>query len=72
MSEITKVIGQDAQTIRAQLNELLKVLQEAYTERMKKKFIADLDRTDQILKMAQGDSPRRILRRMKELDNEDR
>lgn len=55
-----------------QLKELLKVLQEAYTERLKKKFIADSVRTEQILEMAQGDSPRRILRRMKELDNEDR
>jgi DNA-binding NtrC family response regulator len=55
-----------------QLEELLKVLQEAYTERMKKKFIADKDRTERILELAQGDSPRRILRRMRELDNEDR
>ena len=55
-----------------QLDELLKVLQEAYTERMKKKFIADKERTERILELAQGDSPRRILRRMRELDNEDR
>lgn len=54
-----------------QLDELLKVLQEAYTERMKKKFNADKARMERILELAQGDSPRRILRRMRELENED-
>jgi two-component system NtrC family response regulator len=55
-----------------QLNELLKILQEAYGERLKKKFSADIARTEQLMEMAQGESPGRILRRMKELDNEDR
>ena len=55
-----------------QLDELLKVLQDAYAERLKKKFIANEARTDELLKISQEESPRGILRRMKELDDEDR
>ena len=55
-----------------QLNELLKVLEDAYAERLKKKFAADTVRTKKLLKIAQEDSPRGILRRMKEMDDEER
>lgn len=55
-----------------QLNELLMVLKDAYAERLKKKFAADSARTEELLRIAQEDSPRAILRRMKELDDENR
>ena len=55
-----------------QLNELLMVLTNAFSERLKKKFAADSARTEELLKIAQTDSPRAILRRMKELDDEER
>ena len=54
------------------LDELLKVLEDAYAERLKKKFAADEARTQELLKIAQEDSPRGILRRMKEMDDEER
>ncbi len=55
-----------------QLDELLMVLKDAYAERLKKKFAADSARTEELLRIAQEDSPRAILRRMKELDDENR
>ena len=55
-----------------QLDELLKVLKDAYAERLKKKFAADAARTEELLKISQEESPLGILRRMKELDDEDR
>ena len=55
-----------------QLDELLKVLKDAYAERLKKKFAANAVRTKELLKISQEESPRGILRRMKELDDEDR
>lgn len=54
------------------IEDLLKVLQDAYTERLKKKFAADAARTEELLKIAQMESPRAILRRMKKLDDEER
>ena len=55
-----------------QLDELLKVLKDAYAERLKKKFAANAVRTEELQKISQEESPRGILRRMKELDDEDR
>jgi hypothetical protein len=55
-----------------QLDELLKVLEDAYAERLKKKFAADAARTQELLKISQEDSPRGILRHMKEMDYEER
>ena len=55
-----------------QLDELLKVLKDAYAERLTKKFAANAARTKELLKISQEESPRGILRRMKELDDEDR
>lgn len=53
------------------LEELLKVLQTAYTERLKKKYAAEEARMREILELAQGSSPLAVLRRMKELDSQD-
>jgi DNA-binding NtrC family response regulator len=55
-----------------QLDELLTVLKDAYAERLKKKFAADEERSEQLAKIAMEDSPRRILQRMKELDDDER
>ncbi|MBU8869651.1 MAG: response regulator [Gemmatimonadales bacterium] len=52
------------------LEELLKVLQAAYTERLKKKFADQELRIQEIMDLAQGSSPLTILRRMKKLDQE--
>jgi len=54
------------------LDELLKVLQDAYAERLRKKFAADAARTEAFLKIAQEESPRGALRRLKEMDDEER
>jgi two-component system NtrC family response regulator len=53
-----------------QLDELLKVLQAAFTERLQRKFEADQARTDELLRLAQGESPLAILRRMRQMDDE--
>ena len=53
-----------------QLEELLKVLQGAYTERLHRKFEADQARIDELMRLAQGESPLGILRRMRQLDDE--
>jgi DNA-binding NtrC family response regulator len=53
-----------------QLEELLKVLKDAYTERLHKKFEADQARIDELLRLAQGESPLAILRRMRQMDDE--
>lgn len=55
-----------------QLDELLMVLKDAYAERLKKKFAANEARTEELLRISQEESPRGILRRMKELDDEER
>jgi len=55
-----------------QLDELLMVLKDAYAERLKKKFAANAARTEELLRISQEESPRGILRRMKELDDEER
>lgn len=53
-----------------QIEELLRVLSEAYSERMRKKFESDQARTRELLRIAQGQSPLAILRCMRELDDE--
>jgi len=55
-----------------QLEELLQVLQEAYLGRMKKKSVDDEARIEKLMRLAQGESPLGILRRMKEMDDERR
>jgi len=55
-----------------QLDELLKVLNDAYAERLRNKFADDEVRMEKLMKLAQEESPRRILQRMREMDNDDR
>lgn len=55
-----------------QLQELLKVLQDAYEERLRKKFGADEARAEKLQRIALGESPLGILRRLKELDDDER
>ena len=55
-----------------QFDDLLGVLKDAYAERLRKKFAADLERAEKLGEIAREDSPRRIIRRMKELDDEER
>ncbi len=55
-----------------QLDELLEVLRDAYACRLQKKAEARRERLEEILKMAQSQSPLAMLRRMKELDDEER
>lgn len=54
------------------LDELLKVLRDAYAERLRKKFSADEARTRELMDIARSESPREVLRRMRELDDHDR
>lgn len=51
------------------LDDLLEVLKNAYAERLNKKFTADQARTDELVRIAQEESPLGILRRMRELDD---
>lgn len=55
-----------------QLEDLLQVLQDAYLARMKHKAHDDEERIEELMKLAQGESPLAILRRMRELDDERR
>jgi len=55
-----------------QFDDLLLVLKDAYAERLRKKFSADADRAEKLGEIASQESPRGILRRMKELDDEER
>ena len=54
------------------IDELLRVLAEAYSERMRKKFEADEARTQKLLQVALGQSPLAILRLMREMDDENK
>lgn len=53
-----------------ELENLIKVLQEAYEERLKKKFRLDQGKMEEIMKIATGDSPLGIMRRLRELDDD--
>lgn len=53
-----------------ELENLIKVLKEAYEERMKKKFQLDQGKMEEIMKIATGDSPLGIMRRLRELDDD--
>ena len=55
-----------------ELDKLLKVLKNAYEARMKKKFDMDEDRMKKIMKIAIGSSPLSILRKMRELDDDEK
>ncbi|MBZ0264947.1 response regulator [bacterium] len=51
-----------------ELDDLIEILKDAYTVRMKKKFEADEDRLKNILSLATGGSALGILRALKKLD----
>ncbi len=53
-----------------ELENLIKVLKEAYEERLKKKFQLDQGKMEEIMKIATGDSPLGIMRRLRELDDD--
>jgi DNA-binding NtrC family response regulator len=53
-----------------ELEKLLETLQQAYRARLEKKFKADEDRLARIQSIAEGESPLGILRRLRELDDE--
>lgn len=53
-----------------ELDNLIKVLKEAYEERLKKKFQLDQGKMEEIMKIATGDSPLGIMRRLRELDDD--
>ena len=51
--------------------ELLRVLKDAYQRRIQRKFRLNADRIAELLKTAQGQSPLSILRRLKEIEDEE-
>jgi DNA-binding NtrC family response regulator len=51
---------------------LLNTLKDAYEARLKNKFAADQEKLDSIMKRATGESALGILRKLKELDDEER
>ncbi len=52
-----------------ELDKLIESLKEAYQARMEKKFQLDQERMDKIMKIANTESPLGILRRLRELDD---
>ncbi|MHC5036782.1 MAG: response regulator [Planctomycetota bacterium] len=55
-----------------ELEKLVETLKDAYETRLKKKFAADEAKMDKIMKLALGESALGILRKLKELDDEER
>lgn len=55
-----------------EIDKLLETLRDAYEARMKKKFDADEARMEAISKAALGESPLGILRRLREIDDEEK
>ncbi len=55
-----------------ELDRLIELLQEAYQVRLQKKFEKDLKRMEKIQRIALGDSPLGIMRRLRELDDDER
>lgn len=55
-----------------ELDELISILREAYEHRLKTKFQNDQERLEELMRRAVGDSPLGILRRMSELDDEEK
>jgi DNA-binding NtrC family response regulator len=52
-----------------ELDHLIKILKEAYEERLKKKFQTNASALEEIMRIATGDSPLGIMRRLRELDD---
>ncbi|NQT34024.1 response regulator [bacterium] len=55
-----------------ELDRLIELLKEAYQARLQKKFENDQKRMDMITKIATGDSALGIMRRLRELDDEEK
>jgi len=55
-----------------ELEKLLETLERAYRARLQKKFQADQERLARIQAIAEGESPLGILRRLRELDDEEK
>lgn len=53
-----------------ELDDLIKILKEAYEERLMKKFKSNQDKMDQIMKIAMGDSALGMMRKLRELDDD--
>ncbi len=55
-----------------ELEHLIEILKDAYQIRLQKKFEADEKRMEKIMQVAIGESPLGILRKLRELDNEEK
>ena len=55
-----------------ELEHLIEILKDAYQTRLQKKFEADEKRMEKIMQVAIGESPLGILRKLRELDNEEK
>ena len=53
-----------------EFDKLLETLKDAYEHRLRRKFDRDQKRADELAKIALGNSPLAILRRLRELDDE--
>ncbi len=70
--ELTKVAALGYLPKPYEFEKLVEKLKDAYEVRLKKKFAADQDKLDGIMKLAMGESRLRILRKLKDLDDEER
>jgi DNA-binding NtrC family response regulator len=68
--ELTKLGAFDYLPKPYELEKLVEKLKDAYEARLKKKFAADQDKMDLIMKLASGESPLGILRKLKALDDD--
>jgi len=55
-----------------ELDNLIETLHKAYEHRMKKKFEADIEMTEKIMKIVTGDSPLGIMKRLREIDDDEK
>lgn len=55
-----------------ELENLVEKLRDAYEARLKKKFAADQEKLDKIMKLATGESPLGIMRKLRTLDDDER
>ena len=55
-----------------EFEKLLEVLKQAYETRLKKKFESDKKRMEKLTQLATGSSPLSILRKMRELDDDEK
>ena len=68
--ELTKLGAFDYLPKPYELERLMETLKNAYETRLKKKFEADLERQEQIVRAATGESAIGILRKLRELDDD--